>query len=112
MNRLTLLPVVAALVAGGSVQAAPGPLEASFAQRSYAPGATALLKLRGPADGVSIQIYRAGSGHEGPLQGAPVSAPFAAHGSTVAVRLGAWPSGLYYARAGGWYAPFVLRPVR
>ena len=38
-------------------------------------------------------------------------------GNTIRLRLGNWPSGLYYAKVvapkgGSWYAPFVLRPRR
>jgi hypothetical protein len=93
------------------VSAHTPPVQAAFAQRSYAPGDVAVLGLRGGGS-VRIRIFHAGAGRDGVLQGAPVSAP---QGSRV-VRIGNWPSGLYYARvdsAGGtWDAPFVLRPRR
>src|SRR5439155_1416969 len=92
-------------------------VEAAFAQRSYAPGATAILHLRGTANRLRIRLYHAGAGHEGVLQGSPVG-PQTTLGDpagSVAVQLGAWPSGLYYARIGTpgrgvRYAPFTLRP--
>src|SRR5207302_1589032 len=51
--------------AGGGVQAA-------FTERSYPPGARAVLQLRGRASLVRIRLYHAGAGDEGPLQGSPV----------------------------------------
>ena len=85
--------------------------------RSYQAGAVATLQLRGDADGLRVRIYQAGAGHQGPLQGAPVDQLLTLRGSThrASVTVGAWPSGLYYARVttpgrGDWYAPFVLRP--
>jgi hypothetical protein len=92
-------------------------VQASFTRRSYDPGSTATLRLRGGAAGVTARIFHAGAGREGPLQGAPVSATRAVAAATVSFTLGSWPSGLYYARVetpgkGVWYAPFVLRPKR
>ncbi len=89
----------------GLVVGAPAwPVQAAFARRSYAPGDRATLCIRGRAK--AVQVYRAGAGHHGPLQGALVSPPQPAP----VVRIGDWPSGLYYADVDGWYAPFVLRP--
>jgi hypothetical protein len=91
-------------------------VQAAFAARSYASGATAVLRLRGSANGLRVRIYHAGAGHDGPLQGAPVGPTQTLRGSaeTATVTLGTWPSGLYYASVGTpgrgvWYAPFVLR---
>lgn len=94
-------------------------VQAAFTKRSYAPGASATLRLRGSARNLTVRIYRAGSGGDGPLQGAAVSASrtiLRPAGSTPIV-IGDWPSGFYYARVdtagrGTWYAPFVLRPAR
>src|SRR4051812_15683428 len=72
-------------------------VQAAFAARSYAPGATAILRLRGTAASLRVQVFRAGAGHDGPLQGKPVQAARAVRG-TAAIRIGAWPSGYYYAR--------------
>jgi len=94
-------------------------VQAAFAQRSYAPGAHAILRLRGSAPVLRIQLFRAGAGHDGPLQGLPVAAAQTVRNpsSSVALAFGSWPSGLYYAGVttpgrGVWYAPFVLRPQR
>ena len=142
-NRLTALSLVlvlALVVAGCGRHTASAPLaddddddgnassglviappndavQAAFTARSYAPGTTAVLRLRGHAPGLTVRIYRAGAGHDGRLQGAAVGPRLAAGpAETVRVALGAWPSGLYYARVttpkrGDWDAPFVLRPA-
>src|SRR5579859_4299403 len=49
-------------------------VQAAFAQRSYAPRAHAILRLRGSAPVLRIRLFRAGAGHDGPLQGLPVAA--------------------------------------
>jgi hypothetical protein len=92
-------------------------VQAAFAKRSYAPEAHALLQLRGSAPLLRIRLFHAGPGRDGPLQGAPVGAQQTLRDSpdSVAVPVGSWPSGLYYASVttpgrGVWYAPFVLRP--
>jgi hypothetical protein len=94
-------------------------VQVAFEARSYAPGATATLRLRGSAVVIKLRLYRAGAGPDGPLQGAPVSVErtFAHPASSLQIELGAWPGGFYYARVdtpgrGTWYAPFVLRPKR
>src|SRR5439155_20534141 len=99
---------------------APNPgVQAAFADQSYAPGSSAVLRLRGSVRQLRIGLFRAAAGHEGPLQGAPVTptASFRSPAGSVTLHLGSWPSGLYYARvttpgSGSWYAPFVLRPAR
>jgi hypothetical protein len=103
----------------GLTQAPPNSgVQAAFAARSYAPGAPATLDLHGSATTVKVRLYRAGAGDDGTLQGAPVTAERTEHvAATLPIRLGNWPSGLYYARVvtaarGVWDAPFVLRPAR
>jgi len=93
-------------------------VQAAFAKRSYAPGAAAILILRGNARRLRLQVFRAGSGSDGTLQGGAVSArrQLIDPGESVGVSVGNWPSGLYYARVdtpgrGVWDAPFVLRPA-
>ncbi len=135
-HRLLVLPVLAALVLAGAAcggRSAPADddvdgdassgltakppndaVQAAFAARSYAPGATAVLRLRGRAPLLRIRLYRAGAGKDGPLQGKPVTPAQTIRGTGPLV-LGQWPSGLYYAQVdtpgrGTWYAPFVLRP--
>jgi hypothetical protein len=124
-NRRLLGIAAALILAGGSYAAgratasanASGPVQAAFGARSYSPGSRASLELRGRASALRVQFYRAGGGHTGPLEGLAVSSErtIAQPGSTLHLRLGNWPSGLYYAkvvtpRRGFWYAPFVLRP--
>jgi hypothetical protein len=94
-----------------------GTVQAAFVQRSYAPGANATLVLRGAGRAVRVRFFHAGLGRDGVLQGAPVSPPQTVSGRAATLRVGDWPSGLYYARVdtpgrGTWDAPFVLRPRR
>jgi hypothetical protein len=102
----------------------PG-IAAAFRRESYTAGTVGSLKLFGGGRSLSIQIFRAGAepGHtrrRDAMNGIPVS-PRASLGNRmpgglVGVRIGAWPSGLYFAklttpdgRVG--YAPFVVRPT-
>lgn len=93
-------------------------VQAAFTARSYAPGSTAVLHLRGTAPLLRLQLFHAGAAAGGPLEGAPVSAAQTLRrpSADVTLTLGSWPSGLYYASVttpgrGVWYAPFVLRPA-
>jgi hypothetical protein len=88
-----------------------GAIEAAFPRRSYQPGAVADLRVATPVNGLTVSVYRAGAGHDGLLQGARVTKP----GTSLRVRIGDWPSGLYYVRLAAahgrlGYAPFVVRP--
>jgi hypothetical protein len=139
MSRLLAALALAALLGGGSASARPAArddgsgnassglttapptdaVEAAFDRRSYVAGSTAKLRLRGRGSDLRVEIFRAGAGSDGPLDGAPVTDadPLAQPGASVPVRVGNWPSGLYYARVetpgrGTWYAPFVVRPRR
>jgi hypothetical protein len=94
-------------------------VQAAFTKRSYAPGARATLTFRGKAERLSVQVFRAGSGGDGPMQGSSVSrSQRVLHpGTSISISIGDWSSGFYYARVttpgrGTWYAPFVLRPKR
>jgi len=101
-------------------------VEAAFPRESYAPGDTARLVFWTRATEVSVQLFRAGTETENVrardvMLGTAVAPPrrigAVAHGDTSSVRVGDWPSGLYFARvtaSGGkvGYAPFVLRPSR
>jgi hypothetical protein len=126
-NRRPLGVAAVLMLAGGSHTAggatawagASGPVQAAFTARSYSAGSRAVLRLRGHASTLRVQFYRAGGGHTGPLEGQAVSAEqtIAQPLSTLKLRLGDWPSGLYYAKVGTpekglWYAPFILRPRR
>jgi hypothetical protein len=63
-------------------------------------------------------VFHAGAGHDGALQGAAVGTEQTVRNArAITVQIGAWPSGLYYARVvtpgrGTWDAPFVVRPER
>ena len=85
----------------------PDAIEAAFPLESYRPGATAVLRIWTPTRDASVRIF-----HVGPepqltlgdklMEGVPVTAPrrFAAlrAGQTIAIAVGNWPSGLYFAR--------------
>jgi hypothetical protein len=105
--------------AGVRTAAPNSAVQAAFLQRSYAPGAKATLALRGTARVIRVQLFRAGYGGEGRMQGKAVTAERIVQNPVGQVQLsiGSWPSGLYYARVdsgarGAWDAPFVLRPRR
>jgi hypothetical protein len=101
-------------------------VEASFPRESYGPRSKAHLIFVSRAKGVTLQFFRAGTEARRPrasdvMLGSSVSGlrrlgrvwPH----RTVSVRIGNWPSGVYFARLtarGGriGFAPFVLRPRR
>jgi hypothetical protein len=101
-------------------------VEAAFPRESYAPGDVARLVIWTRGSGVALEVLRAGTETEDlraqdVMLGTAVSTPrrigAVARGDTIRVRIGNWPSGLYFARLtarGGrvGYAPFVLRPPR
>jgi hypothetical protein len=101
-------------------------VEAAFARESYAAGDVAKLVLWTGGRRVVVQIFRAGTETVGikardVMLGAPVSRAIAegdvVRDNVLRLRVGEWPSGLYFARLiarGGkvGYAPFVLRPRR
>jgi hypothetical protein len=101
-------------------------VETACTEESYAPGTTATIVVHNRARDITLQIFRAGPERErtrgnSELRGVPVTS--AAHigtsgGRLIArVRVGDWPSGLYFVRlraADGrvGFAPFVVRPKR
>src|SRR5690242_11819600 len=101
-------------------------IEAAFAQESYAPRATARLKLFNVAQRVTVQLFRSGPERTptvgnnelvGRPMGGVVAVGPARSGRVVLLHIGAWPSGLYFARlrsADGriGFAPFIVRPRR
>jgi murein DD-endopeptidase MepM/ murein hydrolase activator NlpD len=99
-------------------------VQAAFPRQSYKPGETARLVLFGRAPQFTVQVFHAGTERSriAPrdlMLGSAVSTPMRVPGSarSVSIRIGAWPSGLYFARinASGdrvGYAPFVLRPTQ
>jgi len=104
----------------------PGTIQAAFGERSYAPaGLAGLVVWNGPAK-VTMQIFRVGAESvknrkSDLMTGVPVGPAHAVRlrggKETIRLRLGRWPSGLYFARLdapGGrlGFAPFVLQPDR
>jgi hypothetical protein len=102
-------------------------IEAAFASRSYAPGQLARLRVSADTHRLSIQVFRAGA--EGAntdrpdeMKGVAMAPPrrirwdrLRHRRANVAIRIGDWPTGLYFARliaADGrrGYAPFIVRP--
>ena len=130
LPRLVALVVgVLGIAAGAGLSAQPGErpgIAAAFRHESYTAGDRASLKLFGGGRSLSIQVFHAGPepGHtrrRDLMEGIPVSAQASLGsrkpGSLVGVEVGAWPSGLYFAKLtapGGrvGYAPFVLRPAK
>ena len=101
-------------------------VEAAFQDDSYAPGTIAMLRFFGAEDDVRLQIFHVGPERvptAGPdeMRGVPVSRAVelgrTTTGQILQVAVGAWPSGLYFARleAGDGrvgFAPFVVGPRR
>jgi hypothetical protein len=97
---------------------------AFFLRESYRRGGTAQLVIADDARRVSVQIFHAGAESDWTMANdelfgvpvTPVRSVGTVHGKRVVrIRLGSWPSGVYYAelkapgeRVG--YAPFVLSP--
>lgn len=99
-------------------------VEAAFPRESYAPGNVARLVFWTRGAQVSLQVFRAGT-EDTPVRpqdamlGTAVTSArrigAVAPGRAIYIRMGEWPSGLYFAKLlarGGkvGYAPFVLRP--
>jgi hypothetical protein len=101
-------------------------VEATFLHDSYRPGATATFVLWRPERALTLRIYRTGPENQPTvgnitMHGVPVTGTVdlgrhAAH-TPIQVRVGNWPSGLYFAqlrardgRIG--FAPFVVAPRR
>jgi hypothetical protein len=101
-------------------------IEAAFPRESYAPGDVARLVIWTGGSRVSLQVFRAGTETENVrardvMLGTPVSQLIpvgtVTRGRVIRIRIGEWPSGLYFAQLIGrggkvGYAPFVLRPSR
>ena len=136
----SLLGLVYVLVAGSSPRPGAGEepdgraerllptnrptVEAAFPRESYAPGNVARLVFWTRGAQVSLQVFRAGTEdtpvrpQDAMLGTAVTSARLigtVSPGRAIQIRIGEWPSGLYFAKLlarGGkvGYAPFVLRP--
>jgi hypothetical protein len=101
----------------------PDAIEAAFPLESYRPGATAALRIWTPTRLASVRVFRVGPEPQltigdNLMEGVPVTTPrrFAAlrSGQRIPIRIGDWPSGLYFAKvtAAGrlGFAPFVVAP--
>jgi hypothetical protein len=137
---VSLLGLVFGAVSGSSPQAPAGDeldgsvqrllptnrptVEAAFPRESYSPGSLARLVFWTSSSQVSLQIFRAGT-EDSPVHAQDVMLGTAVTsirwigaagpGRVLRIRIGEWPSGLYFAKLvaqGGkvGYAPFVLRP--
>jgi hypothetical protein len=103
----------------------PNAIEAAFPHEAYRPGTTATLRFWTAARDVSLQIFRVGPertrtvGND-QMQGVPMTAPrrlpAVRSGSRLSVRVGDWPSGLYFVKLTTdekrGYATFFVRPRR
>jgi len=101
-------------------------IDAAFGRRSYAPNAVAWLRVATDVPSFTLQLFQAGPETQPTvgyaMEGVPVDEPrqvdWSAHleaPTSVIVRLGDWPNGLYFARltapdGQSYDAPFVLRP--
>jgi hypothetical protein len=101
-------------------------VDASFGAGSYPTAAQARLRIATDARSLTLQVFQAGpeaqetQGYA--MEGEPVTAPREVDWSqhrrrpgTVSVHVGAWPSGVYFARLTAsdgrvGYAPFLVRP--
>jgi hypothetical protein len=101
-------------------------IEAAFRRESYAPASTASLVIYTRARQLTLQVFRVGAERTSTIgnitmNGVPVSTKRAVGSSTghrvSRVKMGKWPSGLYFARLVAvdgrvGFAPFVVRPER
>jgi len=105
------------------------PLEATFARESYGPGARALLRVSAAASSLTIQLLRTGPERQPTRRNDEMNGIAAAAartydwrrrglgGQPVSIRIGDWPTGVYFAkittREGRVaFAPFIVRPRR
>jgi hypothetical protein len=118
---LLAVAIVHNAAAASKPSASPPALSAAFVATSYAPGQLAELRVLGHVRRLELQVLRAGAERAWSSVGRPWAPPVqlrfrAGSVNTVRLRLGAWTSGLYFARLtapGGRavaYAPFVIRP--
>jgi hypothetical protein len=126
-RRLTTIVALTAISpGGGNADSGGAALAAAFPFESYLPGSTAVLHVSTPAQAVVLQVFRAGvqravERSENVMHGVPVGPPRRLSDvrprARLQIRIGSWPSGLYFVRlsaVGGarGFAPFVVRPRR
>ena len=106
-------------------QQEPDALEAAFPLESYAPGATAVLRVWTATRDATVRVFHVGPERQltigdKEMEGVPVNDArrFAVlrSGATIEIEIGSWSSGLYFARLTSpgrvGFAPFVVRPKR
>jgi len=101
-------------------------IEAAFERESYRPGAYARLRLFRDVRQMTVRVFHSGPEGIRTLRsdmmfgvevGEGLVVPSARRGTTLRIRIGDWPSGVYFARLsspGGrlGFAPFVVAPRR
>jgi hypothetical protein len=124
-GRLALALLAALAAWPAAAEARSGEMTAMFAQPSYPPGATAVLRIAADARRISVQPLSAhpsrGRGHNSIFHDPPVGPArkiaWRPGNGAVRIRIGAWPSGVYFfrvraARGGEAVAPVIVRPAR
>ena len=103
-------------------------VEAGFTRESYVPGDSAILRVESDAIALSLQVFRAGpedvpTYNDTLMNGVPMTEAVDVGWSspdrpgTVPVPIGAWPSGVYFAKLVAddgrfGFAPFAIRPTQ
>jgi N,N-dimethylformamidase beta subunit-like protein len=123
--RVLLVAAIVSLVSSSSgvstrVADEPRTIKASFDQRSYRPLEVAHLTVVSRVRGTTLRIFRCGppaprSLRDDTMSGVPVTDRVKSVTRRVALKVGDWPSGLYFARLEGpngalGFAPLVVRP--
>ena len=123
--RVLLVTAIVSLVSSSSgvssrVADEPRTIKASFDQRSYRPLDVAHLTVVSRVRGTTLRIFRCGppaprSLRDDAMSGVPVTDRVKSVARRVALKVGDWPSGLYFARLEGpngalGFAPLVVRP--
>jgi hypothetical protein len=104
----------------------PRTIEAAFTRESYRPGQLAQLRIWSAASSVTLHLFRVGPERTRTvgnleMRGVRIASPQAVGrlrpGRVLSIRVGDWPSGLYFARLNGrgasvGFAPFVVAPRR
>jgi N,N-dimethylformamidase beta subunit-like, C-terminal len=128
MTAVALCSALAVGVATASVRSAtaphgPGTMTAMFARSSYAPGEIARLRVVADADQITVQLLSVppsadphASIFHGPAVGRARTVAWRPGAGNVWLRIGRWPSGIYFARVRTprheVVAPVVVRPAR
>jgi hypothetical protein len=93
---------------------------AAFTRRSYKPETRARLRVWARTRSLTLRVFLSGPGNSR-YNGKPVTEPHtrrwavSSWPSTISIRVGAWPSGLYFVRLTArdgrvGFAPFIVRP--